>query len=231
MKAVIFDFNGTMFFDSDKHEQAWRCYLEQALGKKISRQAYQREVHGKDNADIVRYFWGAQTSAEEISRRSAEKESLYRDLCLADHAAFHLADGLPEFLDFLQERQTPVAIATTAELANVHFYFEHFGLERWFQLRRVVYQDGSFPGKPNPAIYWRAAGVVDKRPEECLVFEDSGSGITAARQAGCGTIVGVAPAGDYCYLTAFPFLKTVISNFCQKDFLLSLLSDTEAHSR
>ena len=78
MTAVIFDFNGTMFFDSDKHEQAWRRYLEQELGKRISRQTYQREVHGKDNADIVRYFWGAQVSAEEISRRSEEKESLYR---------------------------------------------------------------------------------------------------------------------------------------------------------
>lgn len=84
MTAVIFDFNGTMFFDSDKHEQAWRRYLEQELGKRISWQTYQREVHGKDNADIVRYFWGAQVSAEEISRRSEEKESLYRELCLAD---------------------------------------------------------------------------------------------------------------------------------------------------
>ena len=186
MKAVIFDFNGTMFFDSDKHEQAWRCYLEQALAKKSAG----RHTNARYTAKITLILYvisGAQTSAEEISHRSAEKESLYRDLCLADHAAFHLADGLPEFLDSLQERQTPVAIATTAELANVRFYFEHFGLERWFQLRRVVYQDGSFPGKPNPAIYWRAAGVVDKRPEECLVFEDSVPEVTAARQAGCGT--------------------------------------------
>ena len=112
--------------------------------------------------------------------------AFYRELCLADKAAFHLAGGLPEFLDALQEQQTPVAIATTAELANVRFYFEHFGLGRWFQPGRVVYQDGSFPGKPNPAIYRRAAAALDKRPEECLVFEDSGAGITAARQAGCG---------------------------------------------
>lgn len=223
MTAVIFDFNGTMFFDSDKHEQAWRRYLEQELGKRISRQTYQREVHGKDNADIVRYFWGAQVSAEEISRRSEEKESLYRELCLADKAAFHLAGGLPEFLDALQEQQTPVAIATTAELANVRFYFEHFGLGRWFQPGRVVYQDGSFPGKPNPAIYRRAASALDKRPEECLVFEDSGAGITAARQAGCGAIACVAPADSSRCLAAFPFLKASIPDFRQRDFLLSLL--------
>ena len=207
MTAVIFDFNGTMFFDSDKHEQAWRRYLEQELGKRISRQTYQREVHGKDNADIVRYFWGAQVSAEEISRRSEEKESLYRELCLADKAAFHLAGGLPEFLDALQEQH----------------YFEHFGLGRWFQPGRVVYQDGSFPGKPNPAIYRRAAAALDKRPEECLVFEDSGAGITAARQAGCGAIACVAPADSSRCLAAFPFLKASIPDFRQRDFLLSLL--------
>lgn len=223
MKAVIFDFNGTMFFDSDKHEQAWRRYLERELGKKISRRAYLRDVHGRDNADIVRFFWGPRTPADEISRRSAEKESLYRDLCLADSAAFHLADGLAGFLDALWERQIPMAIATTAELDNIRFYIEHFRLERWFQPGRIVYQDGSFPGKPDPAIYLRATDTVGKRPEECLVFEDSGSGITAARQAGCGTVVAVASADTSGYLAAYPFLKAVIPNFNQQDFLLSLL--------
>ena len=114
-------------------------------------------------------------------------------------------------------------IATTAELANVRFYFEHFGLGRWFQPGRVVYQDGSFPGKPNPAIYRRAAAALDKRPEECLVFEDSGAGITAARQAGCGAIACVAPADSSRCLAAFPFLKASIPDFRQRDFLLSLL--------
>lgn len=28
MKGVIFDFNGTMFFDSDKQEKAWRMYIK-----------------------------------------------------------------------------------------------------------------------------------------------------------------------------------------------------------
>ena len=26
-KGVIFDFNGTLFFDSDKHEKAWKQFI------------------------------------------------------------------------------------------------------------------------------------------------------------------------------------------------------------
>lgn len=222
-KAVIFDFNGTMFFDSDKHEQAWCLYLEQEIGKKIGQQEYQSNVHGKDNADIIRSFWGKEVSQTEIIRRSEEKESLYRELCLKDEKNFHLAEGLPEFLDILKEKGIAMTIATSAEQANIEFYFDHFSLSHWFQPDRIVYQNGSFPGKPNPAIYLKAAELLETSPCDCLVFEDSGSGIMAAHRAGIQTIVGVDSAKDNSYFKNFPFLKVIIKNFRQLDLLLSLL--------
>ena len=56
------------------------------------------------------------------------------------------------------------------------------------------------PGKPNPACYLRAAEIAEVAPENCVVFEDSNAGITAAKDAG---MYGVAlarpgrPGQDY----------------------------------
>lgn len=56
------------------------------------------------------------------------------------------------------------------------------------------------PGKPHPACYLRAAEIAGIAPANCVVFEDSSAGITAAKDAG---MHGVAlarpgrPAQDY----------------------------------
>jgi len=47
------------------------------------------------------------------------------------------------------------------------------------------------PGKPHPACYLRAAEVANVEPANCVVFEDSNAGITAAKDAG---MYGVALA-------------------------------------
>ena len=105
---------------------------------------------------------------------------------------FRLADGLPEFLDELADRQIPMTIATASMEKNVQFFFEHLGLDRWFSYDQVALNDGTMKGKPEPDIFLRAAELMGVRPEECMVFEDAKSGIEAARRAGACRVVGVA---------------------------------------
>ena len=76
------------------------------------------------------------------------------------------------------------------------FFREHFGLDRWFDPRRIVYDDGTFSGKPAPDIYLRAAERIGLSPSRCIVAEDARSGIEAARRAGAGMIVAVASTMD-----------------------------------
>lgn len=58
MKGVIFDFNGTMFFDSDKQEKAWRMYIKKMTGRDVSDEEFKERVHGRNNSDILEYFSG-----------------------------------------------------------------------------------------------------------------------------------------------------------------------------
>jgi HAD superfamily hydrolase (TIGR01509 family) len=48
----------------------------------------------------------------------------------------------------------------------------------------MVFGDDVNRNKPDPECYELAAKLLEAKPEECLVFEDSESGITAAREFG-----------------------------------------------
>ncbi len=86
-----------------------------------------------------------------------------------------------------------MTIATGSEINNLNFYFssEKLGLRRWFDKELVVYDDDTFPGKPEPDVYLRAAAKIGVDPSRCAVFEDSFSGVRAARAAGVAYVGAV----------------------------------------
>ena len=52
VKGVIFDFNGTLFFDTQLHNQAWDIFLER-YSLNLDDEEKDRKIHGKNNADIL----------------------------------------------------------------------------------------------------------------------------------------------------------------------------------
>lgn len=191
MVAVLFDFNGTMFFDEKFQEVSWRRFLQEKTGREISDQEFQEYVHGR-NADVtLPYFLKCSFSREEIEVLEEEKEVIYRQLCL-ESPAFKLAEGLIDFLDELAARKIPMTIATASGLNNVKFFFKYLNLDKWFDFDKVVYNDGTVPGKPEPDLYLKAARRLGVDIKDCVVFEDSSSGIEAAKRAHAKQIVKVA---------------------------------------
>jgi len=199
-RGVIFDFNGTLFFDSEKHTEAWQKFLPEKLGISITEEEVRRNCLGQTNYEILTRYFGADLSETELARLTDEKEALYRSLCKQDERTFHLVKGAEEYFDYLTAHGIPFTIATGSEISNVKFYFEEFGIGRWFSLDKMVWDDGSVPGKPDPALYLRAAEKIGVPTSECLIFEDSRSGVLAARRAGAYSIVQlVEKDGDPLY--------------------------------
>lgn len=190
MTAVLFDFNGTMFFDEKFQEQSWKTYLHQKTGAAISDAEFQTYVHGRNADFTLSYFLKHSLSRTEVETMEEEKEKIYRKLCLQS-SEFRLADGLETFLDCLKQRNIPMNIATASGFQNVKFFFEHLGLERWFDCSRVAYNNGKIAGKPEPDLYLKAAETLGVDIHDCVVFEDSQSGIEAARRANVHKIVRV----------------------------------------
>lgn len=118
MDGVIFDFNGTMFFDDAFQTQSWEQFILQKTGRTITPEEFVDYAHGRNMKETLQYFLGRDVKREEAAQLEEEKEVLYRALCLGS-PAFRLADGLPEFLDLLAERNIPCTIATASGWNNV----------------------------------------------------------------------------------------------------------------
>ena len=191
MFGIIFDFNGTMFFDEKFQDISWRKFLEKRINRFITENEFQEYIHGRNAEITLPYFLEKPLTREEIRILEEEKEVIYRSLCL-ESPDFKLADGLPEFLDELARQKIPITIATASGLNNVKFFFEHLNLDKWFRFDKVVYNDGTNKGKPEPDLYVKAAAKIGADIKKCIVFEDAKSGIEAANRASVSKIVGVA---------------------------------------
>lgn len=200
MEAAIFDFNGTLFYDTDIHRRAWKHYGEGLIGRPVTEEEWQTSILGRNNKLILTFLLGRTPTEEETVRMGGEKEECYRQLCLTDPDTLHLAPGAEEFLDWLKEQGIACTIATSSDMENLNFFFEQFGLERWFSKDLCVCEDGTFQGKPAPDIYLKAAEKLNVLPEESVVFEDALSGIRAAHSAGAGKIVAIASSAEPEYL-------------------------------
>ncbi len=217
MKAIIFDFNGTMFMDTDKQRLAWDGFFRREIGHGLTEQEFLTYACGPGNSEIMRRFCRRPLSDEDIRVLTEEKESIYRRLCAEDVENFHLVRGLPEMLDRLKAAGVPMAIATGAGKSNMDFYFASFHLKNWFGYDRVVYDDGTLPGKPDPEGYLRASACLGVPPQECVVVEDSFAGLESARRFGAGRIVAIATSNPRSALEALPGVDVVVDDFTDFD--------------
>jgi len=191
IRGVIFDFNGTLFYDTHLHDRAWDLFLENR-GLKLSNSEKSSKIHGKNNSQIFKGLFGEGLSKEEIKNLIVEKEGLYQELCQKE--SMELAPGAIEFLEFLGGQMIPFTIATASDLYNVEFYFKNLPLAKYFEFDKVIYNDGSMKSKPSPEIFIRAMQVLNILPEETMILEDSISGIRAAENSNAKTIIIVDSA-------------------------------------
>ncbi len=214
-QGLIFDFNGVLWFDSDLQEKSWRDFSRKVRGRAFNQAEMARHVHGRNNLYTLTYLTGRDLDNEEIGGLIEEKESLYRQLCLQKGTDFKLSPGAIPLLENLQASGIPFTIATASEFNNVQFFIRHLHLDTWFDPGKIVYDDGSHPSKPDPAIFLKAADRLGLHPNQCVVIEDSISGLEAAHRAGIGHLIALGPKNQHQRLANFPGVKMVIETLVQ----------------
>ncbi|HLK69128.1 MAG TPA: beta-phosphoglucomutase family hydrolase [Bryobacteraceae bacterium] len=174
--CLIFDMDGVIIDSNPVHRQAWAAFNGR-FGLETTEEM-QQFMYGKRNDQIVRGFFGDTLTAAEVTIRGAAKEELYREM-VGDRMEEILVPGIREFLEAYPE--VPKAVATNGEPANADFVLDRASLRSCFQV--VVSGDQVHHPKPHPEIYLRAAELLGAEPSNCIVFEDSLSGVEAARAA------------------------------------------------
>jgi HAD superfamily hydrolase (TIGR01509 family) len=184
MRAVLFDFDGVLVDSEPLHFRAMRDALA-AEGFAIDEEEYWRHLLAHDDRTAIRIALerhgvphdGARIEA--VTRRKAEAF----EVLLADIPFFPGARELVRAL----HREVPLAIASGARRVEIEAILKAGGLRDAFAA--VVGAEDVSRGKPDPEPYLTAMGRIAERapglqPAQCLVIEDSSTGIAAGRAAG-----------------------------------------------
>ena len=212
-EAVLFDFNGTLLPDSPQNEAAWLEFAKTAAGKVLTPAEFQKNVHGKNNRLVLEYLFERPLTKEEALELGEQKEDIYREMVRQTPATQQLMPGAPEFLDELKARGIPVNIATAAGYGNVRFYFDFFGLERWFDFDTIVYDNGNMNSKPAPDYYLLAAEKIGVDPKMAVIFEDSHSGLAAAKNAGAKKIIALETGDNREELASLGIADVIVLDY------------------
>jgi integrase/recombinase XerC len=215
-RAVIFDFNGTMFFDEDKHVLSWRRYAKDKFHLELKDEDFSAHIHGFNNQEILEWMTGRKLTDVEVETFSSEKEYLYQEICMEDKKNLHLVHGLTSFLDSLKQQDVPLAIATASRKPNIDWYLKTFHLEKWFDKENIIYDDGTLTrGKPDPMIYQRAMKQLNVRPEDVIIFEDSISGAKSALASKAKIVVGIREKEPFDFFRNIKGMSYFVSDYCQ----------------
>lgn len=188
IRAFILDMDGVIVDSNPWHRIAWREYTRRH-GVEMT-EAMQQRMYGKRNDEIVRDFLGRHLDDAEVFAHGAAKEALYRELMTA-HTAESLVPGVRDFL--ARHRNLPLAVASNAEPANLDFVLDGACLRSFFPVVLNGHQVAN--PKPHPEIYLRAAESLGVASEDCIVFEDSHTGVEAGLAAGM-RVVGLGTTHD-----------------------------------
>ena len=170
--------DGVIVNSNPYHKKAWTlfCKKHRLL---ITDHELESKVYGRTGDEALPILFNAELELELIEKYSAEINNNYREL-FAPHIKPTI--GLKEFLDELKQENIKYAIATSAPPINVDFVLSKTRLTEYFPI--IVDDTQITQSKPSPEIYIKAANQLDVEPCDCIVIEDSISGIDAELNAG-----------------------------------------------
>ena len=75
-QGIIFDFNGTLFFDNDKHVKAWNEISKILRGKEITLEELHTKLNGTPNIQNILYFTDGKATKEELEKYRINREAI-----------------------------------------------------------------------------------------------------------------------------------------------------------
>jgi beta-phosphoglucomutase len=184
VRAVIFDFNGTLSNDEPILCEIFRRLFAE-YDKPLSAEEYYDQLAGHPDPEIVRMWLGA--DHRDVDKVIAQRTALYV-AAVADGSS--ITERVREAVRYTAER-VPVAVVSAAARAEIEPVLDAAGLAGAVEV--IVSLDDVSNGKPDPESYLQALellGGID--PSEVVVLEDTDAGVAAAKAAGtrCIAVLG-----------------------------------------
>lgn len=182
--AVIFDMDGVICHTNPYHSLAFREFFS-TRNLAPTDEEFAQHMFGKSNSYILSHFLKRPIAGEELLQLEEEKEGLFRKI-YEPHVE-PLA-GLVNFVNDLKSNGVRLGVATSAPYANLELILSKVPIRE--TLGSIMASEDVKKHKPDPEVYLTSAKNLGVSPDQCVVFEDSFSGISAALNAGM-KVIGV----------------------------------------
>lgn len=181
--GVIFDMDGVIVDSNPYHKISLKEFVSR-YGYELSDEQLLKKIYGRTNREWLTELFG-KLPEEQLTEYAEEKEALYRKLFNDD---IKPVKGLIKFLDLLNDNKVLRAIGTSAPRSNVDFTLAKTNTIKYFPT--ILYDAFVTHSKPHPEIYLKSAEALGLPNNQCIVIEDSLSGVEAGQRAG-SKVIGI----------------------------------------
>ena len=216
LRALIFDVDGTLADTESTHRAAFnQAFVEAGLDWHWDEALYGELLSISGGRERIRHYWqkfypATFTDSSEIDEQIARLHRLKTVAYtrVADAGGIHLRPGVLALIREAQREGLPMAIATTTTPDNIAALLGHALGHDWRSLFAAVGDAATAPlKKPHPQVYQQVLTELKLDPQQCIAFEDSGNGLTAATAAGIPTLITPTPyTADHDFSSALQVL-------------------------
>lgn len=180
--AIIFDMDGLVLDTEKTYSIAWQK-ASAVMGSEFT-EAFCLSMSGLHYQAIEKKliaFCGTEFDLKTFNRLSASYWHEY----VNDHG-IPVKKGFFTLLDKIKNQDIPFCLATNSRLVNAMECLKLAGIEHVFST--VISRDEVNKAKPAPDIFLYAANILNTPITQCLILEDSLTGILAAVSAGAESV-------------------------------------------
>ena len=203
LKAIIFDLDGTLVDSLPYHHESWRIFFKKNNIEENDFNEIYKNYKGGGTLELMTSVFGDKYTKDELEKMSDDKEVIFRDIY---RSKIFPINGLRKFLDSLKKNNILLSIGSNAIRKNVLMTIKELGITNYFS--SIICGDEVSKGKPDPEMYIKTLSNLKVNKNECIIFEDSIEGVTAAKNANIKAI-GVTSSQSSEILKSVGAFKTI----------------------
>lgn len=178
IKAILFDFDGTLVDSESFHFISWNNVLAK-YDIKITEEDYLNNFAGiptPQNASLLKMRYGMGISIQELVDEKESQTALTGENFDIPFMPFAL-----EMITILKKLNLPMAIVTGSPRSEMEPILKKAGIFEYFQY--TITRDDVQKSKPDSEPYIKCTELMGFKKNEYLVVEDTSAGVKSAKGA------------------------------------------------